>query len=416
MNSDNLCCAHKCVIGNAYISGMRPTPLDSNPLAGADATMNFAAVIVAAGTGSRAGGAPKQWRLLKGKAIVRWSVDAFKAAGAHPVVVVVGADQAAEADRWLGDSGVVLTTGGATRTASVRAGLAAVGEGVDAVMIHDAARPLLAAAHIAALLDALEQADGALPALPVADTLKRETGQGSATVDREGLWRAQTPQAFRLAPLAAAYRRWPDDAPATDDAAVVEAAGGRVVLIPGNPLLMKITHPEDFAMVERLADGRRVTRVGQGFDAHRFGPGDGVWLCGIKIAHPLSLIGHSDADAGLHALTDALLGAIGAGDIGDHFPPSDPQWKGASSDRFLLHAAELVRVRGGRITGVDVTLVCEQPKIKPHREAMRARLADLLELPLDAISVKATTTEGMGFTGRSEGLAAQAIATVELPE
>ncbi len=377
--------------------------------------MNFAAIIVAAGTGSRAGGAPKQWRLLKGKAIVRWSVDTFKAAGAQPLVVVVNTDQKAEAEQWLGDADVVLAVGGATRTASVRSGLAAAGE-VEVVMIHDAARPLLTAAHIRDLLDALESADGALPALPVADTLKRETGSGVATVDRDGLWRAQTPQAFRRAPLAAAYDRWPDDAPATDDAAVVEAAGGKVVLIPGDPLLMKITHPEDFAMVERLAEATRVTRVGQGFDAHRFGPGDGVWLCGIKIAHDLTLIGHSDADAGLHALTDALLGAIGAGDIGDHFPPSDPQWKGASSDRFLRHAAGLVHQRGGRITGVDVTLVCEQPKIKPHREAMRARLAELLDLPLDSISVKATTTEGMGFTGRSEGLAAQAIATVELPE
>jgi len=376
--------------------------------------MNFAAVIVAAGTGSRAGGTPKQWRLLKGRAIVRWSVDTLKATGAHPVVVVVSADQKAEAEHWLGDAGIVLAAGGATRTESVRAGLAAVGA-VDAVMIHDAARPLLAASHVAALLAALGQADGALPALPVADTLKRETSAGVTTVDREGLWRAQTPQAFRLQPLLDAYARWPDDAPATDDAAVVEAAGSRVVLIPGDPLLMKITHPEDFAMVERLAEATRITRVGQGFDAHRFGPGDGVWLCGIKIAHDLTLIGHSDADAGLHALTDAILGAIGAGDIGDHFPPSDPQWKGASSDRFLLHSAELVRRRGGRLTGVDVTLVCEQPKIKPHREAMRARLAELLELPLDAVSVKATTTEGMGFTGRSEGLAAQAIATVELP-
>jgi 2-C-methyl-D-erythritol 4-phosphate cytidylyltransferase/2-C-methyl-D-erythritol 2,4-cyclodiphosphate synthase len=296
----------------------------------------------------------------------------------------------------------------------VRAGLAAAGA-CDAVMIHDAARPLVTPAHIGALLEALTQADGALPALPVADTLKRATPDGSQTVDREGLWRAQTPQAFRLKPLVEAYAAWPGDAPATDDAAVMEAAGGRVALIPGDPLLMKITHPEDFAMIERLADTPRVTRVGQGLDAHRFGPGDGVWLCGVKIAHDLSLIGHSDADAGLHAITDAVLGAIGAGDIGDHFPPTDPQWKGASSDLFLRHAAGLVGARGGRITGVDVTLVCEQPRIKPHREAMRARLAEILGLPPGCISVKATTTEGMGFTGRSEGLAAQAVATVELP-
>jgi len=376
--------------------------------------MQFAAVIVAAGSGSRAGGAAKQWRPLHGRAVVRWSVDAFKAAGASPVVVVIGAGHEAEAERWLGDAGVVLVKGGATRTESVRAGLAATGQ-PDAVMIHDAARPLVSPAHIEALIRALTEADGALPALPVADTLKRDGATGAVTVDRDGLWRAQTPQAFRLAPLAAAYAAWPDAAPATDDAAVVEAAGGRVALIPGDPLLMKITHPEDFAMIERLASAPRITRVGQGLDAHRFGPGDGVWLCGVKIAHDLMLIGHSDADAGLHAITDAVLGAIGAGDIGDHFPPSDPQWKGAASDLFLRHAARLVGERGGRITGVDVTLVCEQPRIKPHREAMRARLAEILDLPLDRISVKATTTEGMGFTGRSEGLAAQAVATVELP-
>ena len=310
--------------------------------------MQFAAVIVAAGSGSRAGGAPKQWRMLKGRAIVRWSVDAFKAAGADPVVVVIGEGQEAEAERWLGDAGVVFATGGATRTASVRAGLAATGI-APAIMIHDAARPLLSTAHVEALIAALADADGALPALPVADTLKRDTAGGLATVDREGLWRAQTPQAFRRAPLVEAYGRWPDDAPATDDAAVVEAAGGRVVRVPGDPLLMKITHPEDFAMIERLAGGTRITRVGQGLDAHRFGPGDGVWLCGVKIASDLTLIGHSDADAGLHALTDAILGAIGDGDIGDHFPPTDPQWKGASSDRFLLHAAKLVGARGGTI-------------------------------------------------------------------
>lgn len=376
--------------------------------------MSFAAVIVAAGSGSRAGGAPKQWRMLNGRAVARWSVDAFRAAGATPIVVVIAQNQRAEAERWLGDAGVALVTGGATRTASVRAGLAAV-DAVEAVMIHDAARPLLTPAHIASLLDALAEADGALPALPVADTLKRRSTVGAQTVDRDGLWRAQTPQAFRLRPLLDAYARWRDDAPATDDAAVMEAAGGRVALIPGDPLLMKITHPEDFAMIEMLAGPARITRVGQGFDAHRFGPGDGVWLCGVKIAHDLSLIGHSDADAGLHALTDAILGAIGAGDIGDHFPPSDPRWRGASSDRFLVHALELARARGGRVVNVDVTLICEQPRIKPHREAMRARLAELLALPLDRISVKATTTEGMGFTGRSEGIAAQALAAVDMP-
>lgn len=376
--------------------------------------MDFAAIIVAAGSGSRAGGAPKQWRLLNGRPVVRWSVDAFRQAGAGRIVVVVPVGQREQAMTALGDMGVTLVEGGATRTASVRAGLAATGEAA-AVMIHDAARPLLTPGHVRALLAALDGADGALPALPVADTLKREGPGGVATVEREGLWRAQTPQAFHRAKLLEAHAAWPDDAPATDDAAVLEAAGGRVALVPGDPLLMKITHPEDFALIERLAGAERITCVGQGFDAHRFGPGDGVWLCGVKIAHDLTLVGHSDADAGLHALTDAILGAIGCGDIGDHFPPSDPQWKGASSDRFLLHAVKLAEDRGGRLVNVDVTLVCEQPRIKPHREAMRARLAELLALPLERVSVKATTTEGMGFTGRSEGLAAQAIATVSMP-
>ena len=196
---------------------------------------------------------------------------------------------------------------------------------------------------------------------------------------------------------------------------MVERAGGRVVMTPGDPILMKLTYPEDFAMAERLAATSRITRIGQGVDAHRWGPGEAVWLCGVKIDHDHTLIGHSDADAGLHALTDALLGAIGEGDIGEHFPPSDPQWKGAASDRFLIHAVELVAARGGRILNADVTLICERPKIRPHRDAMRQRLADLLNLPLDRVSVKATTTEGMGFTGREEGLLAQAVVLVDTP-
>jgi 2-C-methyl-D-erythritol 4-phosphate cytidylyltransferase/2-C-methyl-D-erythritol 2,4-cyclodiphosphate synthase len=289
------------------------------------------------------------------------------------------------------------------------------------VLIHDAARPLVEARHIAPLLAALEEADGAVPALAVADTLKRPAAGSLETVSRDGLWQAQTPQAFRLGALRAAYAAWPAEAgEPTDDAAVVERAGGRVALAPGDPLLMKLTYPEDFAMAEALAAQRigavaLAVRVGQGFDAHRFGPGEAVTLCGVRIAHDHGLIGHSDADVGLHALTDALLGAIGEGDIGDHFPPTDPKWKGADSTVFLRHAAELVARRGGRIVNVDVTLICERPKIKPHRAAMRARLAELLGLPLDRVSVKATTTEEMGFTGRREGLAAQAVASVLAP-
>jgi 2-C-methyl-D-erythritol 4-phosphate cytidylyltransferase/2-C-methyl-D-erythritol 2,4-cyclodiphosphate synthase len=309
--------------------------------------------------------------------------------------------------------------GGAVRARSVQNGLAALrGQPDDqAVLIHDAARPFVAESHVSALLAALAGADGAIPALPVADTLKRTDDAGATiTAPREGLHRAQTPQAFRLGVLRRAYAAWPTDAgEPTDDAQVVERAGGRVVLVAGDPRLMKLTYPEDFAMAELLAQTATITRVGQGFDAHRFGPGDGVALCGVRIAHNRSLIGHSDADAGLHALTDALLGAIGEGDIGAHFPPSNPRWKGVDSGVFMRHAMELLHQRGGRLINVDVTLICERPKLSPHRQAMRERLAELLDLPIDRISVKATTTETMGFTGREEGLAAQALAVVQVP-
>ncbi len=348
---------------------------------------------------------------------MRWSVEGLRLAGAREIIVVTAADRLANADEALADlTGWRAVAGGATRAESVQNGLAALSAPDDeAVLIHDAARPFVTAAHVQTLLAALGSADGAVPALPVADTLKRGTQIVAETVSRDGLWRAQTPQAFRLRTLLDAYAAWPAAAEPTDDAAVVERAGGKVALVAGDPLLMKLTYPEDFAMAERLAGGRRIVRTGLGVDAHRWGPGEAVWLCGVKIDHDQTLIGHSDADAGLHALTDALLGAIGEGDIGEHFPPTDPQWKGASSDRFLVHAASLVAAKGGSIVNVDVTLICERPKIRPHRDAMRARLAELLGLPLDRVSVKATTTEGMGFTGRGEGLMAQAVATVETP-
>ncbi|HEY0925093.1 2-C-methyl-D-erythritol 2,4-cyclodiphosphate synthase, partial [Brevundimonas sp.] len=282
------------------------------------------------------------------------------------------------------------------------------------VLIHDAARPLLDRAVIDRLLAALDGADGALPALPVADSLRRGAdGLMTDTVDREDLWRAQTPQAFRRGVIEAAYATWPSSETPTDEAIVVQRHGGRVALVDGDPRLMKLTYPEDFAMAEAMLP--RQIRIGSGYDVHRWGPGGAVWLCGVEIPHDQTLIGHSDADAGLHALTDAILGAIGEGDIGDHFPPTDDTWKGAPSDLFLKHAAGLVTARGGRISNVDVTLICERPKVKPHRQAMRERLADILGIPLDAVSVKATTSEGLGFTGRGEGLAAQAVATVELP-
>jgi 2-C-methyl-D-erythritol 4-phosphate cytidylyltransferase/2-C-methyl-D-erythritol 2,4-cyclodiphosphate synthase len=379
--------------------------------------MDFAAIVVAAGSGSRAGaGVSKQWRNVAGKPVARWSIEAFFAAGAKTVVAVIPASETDIARQILGDlPGLILTPGGDTRAQSVMAGLKAVGDGLEVVMVHDAARPFLTTAHVEALLAGLEGVDGAIPALPVADTVKRERPGNIETAPRDGLWRAQTPQAFRKSPLEAAYAAWTDDQAPTDDAGVMEAVGGVVRLVPGDPMLFKLTYPEDFAMAERLAGAARITRTGQGVDAHRLGPGDGVWLCGIKIAHDRELIGHSDADAGLHAITDAILGAIGEGDIGDHFPPTDPQWKGAPSHIFLGHAADLVRRKGGTLINVDVTLVCEKPKIKPHRQAMREKLAEILGLPLDRISVKATTTEGMGYTGREEGILAQAIANVETP-
>ena len=374
----------------------------------------FAALVVAAGSGSRAGGG-KQWRNLGGKPVVRWSVEALLAAGAEDLVVVIAAGSEAEAAAALeGLSDWRSVAGGATRADSVREGLKALGGRDDRpVLIHDAARPLLDGAVVRRVLEALADADGALPGLPVADSLRRATeGRMSGSVDRDSLWRAQTPQAFRFGAIRDAYAAWPAGEIAADEATVVERHGGSVRIIEGDPRLMKLTFPEDFAMAEALIP--RQTRVGQGFDAHRWGPGSAVWLCGVEIPHDQTLIGHSDADAGLHALTDAILGAMGDGDIGDHFPPSDPQWKGASSDRFLVHAVERLAARGGRIVNVDVTLICEQPKVKPHRQAMRERLATLLLVPLDAVSVKATTTEAMGFTGRGEGLAAQAVATIEL--
>ena len=382
--------------------------------------MDFAAIVVAGGAGLRVGGGvPKQWRMLGGKPLARWSLEALLSAGASKIVLVApetALDKASELCNGLNKIRVVA--GGAERIDSVRRGLdALVEDEIEAVLIHDAARPFLTTRHVTDLLLALEGAQGALPALPVSDTLKRadKDGMVTATPDRAGVWRAQTPQAFRWPYLRDAYATWPADETPTDDARVVERAGGRIVLTAGDPMLMKATYPEDFEMMEQLAGGARLVRSGMGFDAHRFGPGESVWLCGVEIAHTHGLIGHSDADAGLHAITDAVLGAIGEGDIGDHFPPTDEKWRGASSDLFLKHAAELVAGKGGRIVNVDVTLICERPKIKPHRAAMRERVAAILGLPLDRVSVKATTTEGMGFTGREEGIAAQAIANVETP-
>jgi len=381
--------------------------------------MNFSSILVAAGSGSRAGG-DKQWRSVAGKPVIRWSVESLIAAGSAPVVIVVAPDGHERLSSALeGLQGWQAVTGGDTRAGSVQNGLEALSclSGDTPVLIHDAARPFLTKAVIDRLLNALDEADGALPALPVADSLRRgEDGLVNGTVDRDNMWRAQTPQAFRLDTIVNAYKAWPSLETPTDEVAVVQRAGGRVRIVEGDVRLMKLTYPEDFEMAEALAPTPATKmRIGQGYDVHRWGPGTSVWLCGLEIPHDQTLIGHSDADAGLHALTDAILGAMADGDIGDHFPPSDPKWKGASSDLFLVHAAEKVWAKGGQIVNVDLTLICERPKVKPHRDAMRQKVAELLKLPLDAVSVKATTTEGLGFTGRGEGLAAQAVVLVALP-
>jgi 2-C-methyl-D-erythritol 4-phosphate cytidylyltransferase / 2-C-methyl-D-erythritol 2,4-cyclodiphosphate synthase len=385
------------------------------------ANMDFSAIIVAGGTGSRAGqGSAKQWRQIGGQTVLRWSVSALLQAGASPLIIVIPEGTEREAQSALeGLIGWQSVTGGARRTDSVRAGLSALmasGQNIGSVLIHDAARPFVRADHIEALLEKLSEADGAVPALAMADSLKRQAEDGSlSSAVRDGLYRVQTPQAFRFDALIKAYDALPLEAEMTDDAGVLEASGGKVLAVPGDPMLFKLTYPEDFIMAEALAARRRAVRTGLGIDAHRFGPDVELWLCGVKIDHEMGLIGHSDADAGLHALTDALLGAIGEGDIGDHFPPTDPQWRGGASEVFLKHAADLVRAKGGDIINVDVTLICERPKIKPHRLAMRERVAAILGLPLERVSIKATTTEKMGFTGREEGLAAQAIASVDMP-
>ncbi|HEV2365352.1 MAG TPA: bifunctional 2-C-methyl-D-erythritol 4-phosphate cytidylyltransferase/2-C-methyl-D-erythritol 2,4-cyclodiphosphate synthase [Caulobacteraceae bacterium] len=378
--------------------------------------MSFGAVIVAAGAGVRAGG-PKQWRLLAGKPLVRWSVEALLAAGARPLVVVIPAGEETRlAEALAGLSGWRAAVGGAVRFRSVASGLDALGlpDG-SLVLVHDAARPFVARAHVDRLLAALDTADCALPALPLADTVKRVVDGRVTTVDRTGLWRAQTPQAFRFGVLRRAFEQWRGASEPTDDAAIVEAAGGKIALVPGDPMLLKLTHAEDFGMAEQLAGAARTIRVGQGYDVHRFGPGEAVWLCGVRVSHDRGLVGHSDADAGLHALTDAILGALAAGDIGDHFPPGEPGWKDAPSAMFVEHSVALASARGGRVIGADITLVCEAPRIGPHRTAMRERVAQLLGANIDSVSIKATTTEGLGFTGRGEGLAAMAVATVELP-
>jgi 2-C-methyl-D-erythritol 4-phosphate cytidylyltransferase/2-C-methyl-D-erythritol 2,4-cyclodiphosphate synthase len=379
-------------------------------------------LIVAAGQGSRLGAeTPKQYLCLGGIPILRRSVMAYRARG--PLRVVIRPD-----DRALYDAAVAgldllePVPGGATRQDSVRLGLESLAPlSPAAVLIHDAARPFVDDATIDRTIDALGAADAAIAALPVVDTLKREDPAGTIgeTVPREGLWRAQTPQAFRFDAILAAHRAAAGRG-LTDDAAVAEAAGLTVRLVLGDERNFKITTADDLARAERQHAAERWAdlpeiRVGQGYDVHRLGPGTAVTLCGVRLDHDRALIGHSDADVGLHALVDAILGALGAGDIGQHFPPSDARWKGADSAAFLRHACDLVAQAGGRIAHLDVTLVCERPKIAPHREAMAARIGAIAGIVPARVSVKATTTEKLGFAGRGEGIGAHAVATVRLP-
>ena len=378
------------------------------------------ALIVAAGRGTRFGGdLPKQYLPLGGATVLRHAVNAF---AAHPriagVLVAIRPEDRELFDRAVtGLSVLPPVPGGAERQDSVRLGLEALAvHKPERVLIHDGARPFPDAALIGRVIEGLDEAPAAIPALPLGDTIKRaEDGRIRETVDRSQLWRAQTPQGFHFDAILAAHRQMAGHV-LTDDAAVAEAAGLMPLIVAGSEENLKVTTAEDLAAAERhLAARQGDVRVGQGFDVHPFGPGDHVMVCGVAIPHEVAPVGHSDADVGLHALTDAVLGAIGAGDIGMHFPPSDPRWRGASSDRFLAYAATLVRERGGAIAAVDITIICERPKIAPYRDRMIERLAEILEISPGRVSVKATTTERLGFTGRGEGIAAQAVATVRLP-
>ena len=364
------------------------------------------ALVVAAGSGSRAGGdVPKQYRSIAGKALLAHALDRLVHPRIQAVQVVIGAGQEEAYRAAIGDRALPAPVfGGATRRQSVRNGLKAFA-GAERVLIHDAARPFLSMKVIDRLLDALDDHDGAVPALPVVDTLARRDGEAVA---RDDLVRVQTPQAFRFEPILRAHTAW-SGTEATDDAQVARAAGLRVTMVEGNPSLEKLTYEADFLRAEAALLS---PRVGFGFDVHAFAAGAELWLAGIRVPHDRGLAGHSDADVVLHALTDAILGALGAGDIGDHFPPSDPQWRGAPSSLFLEHARNLVEQAGGRIAHVDVTIICEAPRIGPHRDAMRARVAGLLRLPPSRVSIKATTTERLGFTGRGEGISATATALV----
>jgi 2-C-methyl-D-erythritol 4-phosphate cytidylyltransferase/2-C-methyl-D-erythritol 2,4-cyclodiphosphate synthase len=369
----------------------------------------FAAVIVAAGKGLRAGHAiPKQFVSWRGKPLVRHSAEALIAAGAAQVAVAVpGGHEHTAGEALAGLPGITVVPGGETRQVSVCRALEAVRPGFEAVLIHDAARPVCPPAVIHRLLAALASHPAAIPVLPVIDSLAQgEGGLMVGSANREALWRVQTPQAFRLPAILAAHAAWSGEPSAGDDAQVARAAGLAVALVDGDERLHKLTFAEDFM------EHRPAPRTGTGFDVHRLAEGEDLWLCGVRVEHDRGLVGHSDADVGLHAVVDALLGACGAGDIGDHFPPTDERWRGAPSSQFVIHAVTLAAEAGFAVGNVDLTLICEAPRIGPHRVAMRSRLAELLGVTLDAVNVKATTTERLGFTGRGEGIAAQAVATL----
>ncbi len=375
-----------------------------------------AAVIVASGRGSRFGGdLPKQYQPLCGKPLLSHALQAFaRHPGIGPVRVVIHPDDGALYDKAVEGLDILAPVfGGTTRQESVRLGLDSLEPHQPAkVLIHDGARPLIQADLIDRVIEALATRSGAIPALPVADTLKRaDKGVIGATISRQGLFRAQTPQGFDYQAIVNAHHEMSGQT-LTDDAAVAEACGINVAVVGGDESNLKVTENSDMARAAQHLTNRYRPRTGMGFDVHRLAPGDGLVLMGLTLPEPFAMLGHSDADVGLHALTDALLGALADGDIGSHFPPSDPQWKGADSTVFLTHARDLITQAGGLIEHVDVTLICERPKIGSYRPAMVERVATLLDLPANRVSVKATTTERLGFTGRGEGIAAQAVATV----
>ncbi|WP_411890532.1 bifunctional 2-C-methyl-D-erythritol 4-phosphate cytidylyltransferase/2-C-methyl-D-erythritol 2,4-cyclodiphosphate synthase [Yoonia sp. SDW83-1] len=377
--------------------------------------MTTAAIIVAAGRGTRAGGEiPKQWQQLGDRTV---AAHAMKAFADHPLIdklILVLHPDDVETNLWPSDPAADIVRGGETRRASVLAGLEAAEGHADIVLIHDAARPLISPTIIDDVLAALDTHDGAAPAIAVTDTLWHgANGQVTGMQNRDGLYRAQTPQGFHLAPLLASHRA--NTADATDDVAVARAAGLDVAIVTGDEENIKITMPGDLARAEKMMGYQMDVRCGNGYDVHRFGPGDHVWLCGVQVPHDRALQGHSDADVGIHAVTDAIYGALGLGDIGQHFPPSDPQWKGAASHIFLEHAVSLAAENGYRISNADCTLVCEYPKIGPHQPAMKSAMARIMGLEATRISVKATTSERLGFTGRGEGIAALATVTLVKP-